>query len=118
MTWAAMLLAMSSSNVRRLSAAEVQPLLKSPGFTVVDVREPYEYPVGHLAGSLHIPLGELEERLGEIPAATTPIFICRSGGRSLAACQLAVHAGAAEAVNLEGGLQAWAAEIDSGVEVA
>jgi len=104
--------------LHRLSPAEVRPLLQRSNFTVVDVREPYEYEAGHLANSLHIPLGELPQRFAEIPADTVPIFICRVGGRSLAACEFALQAGAKEAVNLEGGLRAWAAEIDSSLEVA
>jgi adenylyltransferase/sulfurtransferase len=109
---------MPSANLRRLSPAEVQPLLEQPGFSVVDVREPYEFEAGHLPDSIHIPLGELPQRLEEIPSGTTPIFICRVGGRSLAACQIAFSAGATEAINLEGGLRAWAAEIDPALEVA
>ena len=42
----------------------------------------------------------------------TPIFICRSGGRSLQACEMALAGGRTQAVNLEGGLRAWAAQID------
>lgn len=109
---------MTPSNLRRLSPLEVQALLKDARFTVVDVREPYEFQAGHLAHSLHIPLGELVARLAEIPSTHTPIFICRSGGRSLAACTMALEGGVTEAVNLEGGLRAWAAQIDPSLQVA
>jgi molybdopterin/thiamine biosynthesis adenylyltransferase/rhodanese-related sulfurtransferase len=109
---------MPSPNLRRLPPSAIQPLLQQPGFTLVDVREPYEFEAGHLPNSLHIPLGELALRLAEIPANTTPIFICRGGGRSLAACGLALDEGIGEAINLEGGLRAWAATVDPALEVA
>ena len=108
-------------SIRRLSASEIAEQIgrSSDGAPValIDVREPYEYEGGHLPESVHIPLGTLERRLGEIPRDRPVIFICRSGGRSLKACQLAVGAGIANPVNLEGGLRAWASEIDPSLVV-
>jgi rhodanese-related sulfurtransferase len=46
------------------------------------------------------------------------MFICRSGGRSLAACQMALRAAIAAPANIEGGMMAWAAQIDPSVRVA
>jgi adenylyltransferase/sulfurtransferase len=104
--------------VLRLSASDLHALLQTGTALLVDVREPYEFNAGHLAGSRHIPLGELPRRLAEIPKSAAPVFICRSGGRSLAACSLALEAGIASPANLEGGLQAWAREVDPTLEVA
>src|SRR2546430_16329076 len=70
--------------VRRLTAAALHELLRDAGSPVprlIDVREPYEYQAGHLAGAIHIPLGELPGRLAEVAPAGTAVFICRSGGR-------------------------------------
>jgi len=106
--------------VRRLSASELEELLRASGgtTTLVDVREPYEYEAGHLEGSVHIPLGELPERIGEIAPDSAPVFICRSGGRSLAACEFALRAGIASPANLDGGLQGWARDVDPELTVA
>ena len=98
--------------LRRLAAPEVRELIVRAGqageqVALVDVREDYEYEAGHLEGALHIPLGELARRMGEIPRDTTPVFICHAGGRSFAAAQMALHAGFDSAVNLEGGMVAW-----------
>ena len=82
------------------------------------MREGYEWDAGHLHGSLHIPLGQLPGRLTEIPAGSAPVFICRSGGRSFAACQMALAAGIASPANLEGGLLGWAAQVDPALRVA
>jgi adenylyltransferase/sulfurtransferase len=109
---------MAANDLLRLSPSEVQPLVGKPGYVIVDVREPYEFDAGHLPGSLHIPLGDLPARYAEIPSGATPVFICRSGGRSLHACAFALQAGASRAVNLEGGLKAWAGQIDPALQVA
>ena len=84
----------------------------------MDVREPREFAVGHIAGSVNIPVADLAARLHEIPANTAPVFLCRSGARSLAACGIALRGGAQEVRNLDGGLLAWAAEVDPSLVVA
>ncbi len=104
--------------VRRLSANDLRALLQANTALLVDVREPHEFAAGHLAGARHIPLGELPRRLAEIPKDAAPVFICRSGGRSLAACSMALAAGIASPANLDGGLQAWAREVDPSLQVA
>jgi sulfur-carrier protein adenylyltransferase/sulfurtransferase len=73
---------------------------------LVDVREPYEWAAGRLPGSVHIPLGSLQQRVGEIPADVTPVFICAVGGRSMAACRFLASQGR-DAVNLAGGVVGW-----------
>ncbi|HEV2286235.1 MAG TPA: rhodanese-like domain-containing protein, partial [Steroidobacteraceae bacterium] len=85
---------------------------------LIDVREPYEFEVSHLEGARNIPLGELPQRLAEIPRDGAPVFICRSGGRSLRACKLALAAGVASPANLEGGMLGWAAQLEPGLPVA
>ncbi len=111
----------ATAGVRRLTAAALSELLHeagSPAPRLVDVREPYEYQAGHLADAINIPLGQLPGRLAEVAPATTAVFICRSGGRSLAACQMALAAGMPAPVNLEGGMLAWAAQVDPAIQVA
>ena len=90
-----------------------------PGTLVlIDVREPQEYAIAHLPGSINIPLGQLALRLAEVPAAESVVFVCRSGGRSQAASRRAAAAGHSGAVDLNGGLLAWADVIDPGFTVA
>ena len=108
------------AGLRHLSATALDALLKDRSVAaprLIDVREPHEFNAGHLAGAVNIPLGQLGGRLAEIAPAEAPVFICRSGGRSLAACQLALAAGVPSPVNLEGGMRAWAAQVDPGVRV-
>ncbi|MBV8342049.1 MAG: molybdopterin-synthase adenylyltransferase MoeB, partial [Gammaproteobacteria bacterium] len=110
--------AQTAEGVRRLSAQGLQELLqRGEKPLLVDVREDVEFAAGHLEGALHIPLGQLAQRLGEIAAEAEPVFICRSGGRSMAACQMALRANIRSPANLEGGMLAWAASIDPSVKV-
>jgi sulfur-carrier protein adenylyltransferase/sulfurtransferase len=110
------------SSVRRLTARALRDELASDragaGLVLIDVREPREFNTRHLEGACNIPLGELARRLGELSDGRTPVFMCRSGRRSLTACALAVRAGIEAPAHLEGGLLAWAAELDPAFEVA
>jgi adenylyltransferase/sulfurtransferase len=106
------------ARVRRISPVELHALLDAGPRLVIDVREPREFAVGHLPGAVNIPLGALRARLGEIPAGIEPVFVCRSGGRSLRACSLALDGGLSSASNLEGGMLAWAATVDPDCVVA
>ena len=73
---------------------------------LVDVREDDEWLAGHIEGAQHIPLGELGERLGELPTGRSIVAVCRSGGRSGAAVRGLKQLGY-DAENLDGGVTAW-----------
>ncbi|MBV8784402.1 MAG: molybdopterin-synthase adenylyltransferase MoeB [Gammaproteobacteria bacterium] len=109
----------ASADIRRLSATELKELLRAlpAAPPLIDVRQPYEYEAGHLAGSVNIPLDQLPQRIGGLRGQGAPVFICRSGGRSLAACQMALAAQLDSPANLEGGLMAWAAQVDPTLQV-
>jgi adenylyltransferase/sulfurtransferase len=80
--------------------------------TLVDVREPWEYDIAHIAGSKLIPLGELEERLTELPREGILVVQCHSGVRSEEGARLLQQAGFANVYNLEGGIEAWSRDVD------
>ena len=73
---------------------------------LLDVREPDEWQAGHIAGSQHIPLGELRGRLGEVPKDKPILAVCRHGNRSEAAAR-GLRALGFTVENLEGGVTAW-----------
>jgi sulfur dioxygenase len=79
---------------------------------VLDVREPDEFtgPLGHVAGAVMIPLGELAERTGELSPDLPIVAVCRAGGRSAQAIVLLQQAGFKEIANLAGGMLRWRAE--------
>lgn len=76
------------------------------GTPVVDVRQPQEYADGHVPGAPLIPLDTLPERVGEVPAGSEVLIICRSGARSLRAAEFLRSQGI-DAVNIAGGTMAW-----------
>ena len=114
---------MPPDKAARLKPQQLRTLLEGPGpavaaVAIVDVREPREFSAGHLRGAVNIPLADLSQRLREIPPHASVVFVCRSGNRSRAACELAARAGRAELADLEGGMLAWAATIDPAMTVA
>ena len=78
------------------------------GAFLLDVREPDEWTAGHAPGATHVPLGELNARVDELPKDRPIVAVCRVGGRSGKATEALVNAGY-DAVNLDGGMQAWEA---------
>jgi DMSO/TMAO reductase YedYZ molybdopterin-dependent catalytic subunit len=82
--------------------------LVDAGALLLDVREPGEWADGHAHGAIFIPMGRVQARRGELPTGRRIVVVCRSGGRS-AAITDALRAHAYDAVNLTGGMCAWAA---------
>ncbi len=75
------------------------------------MREPHEYQISRIAGSTLIPLGQLPNRLAEIPRDQEIIVQCKSGQRSARAVTLLKENGI-EAKNLKGGILAWIDKVD------
>ena len=86
--------------LRRRLADEPAPFL-------LDVREPWEYREGHVPGAQLIPLGELEQRVNEVPRDRPILAICHSGQRSLAAAGYLQQLGYPSVTNVDGGTAAW-----------
>lgn len=77
--------------------------------TVLDVREPDEVgqDAARIHGSVHVPLGTLRQRLGEVPADRPVVAVCRSGRRSAQATVILRDAGRDAVANLAGGMLRW-----------
>jgi len=78
---------------------------------VLDVREPNEYQICNLGGTL-IPLNELPKRVGELDASKEIVVHCKMGGRSAKAVDYLKQQGFTNVHNLVGGINAWAERID------
>ena len=98
-----------------VSPAELRLLLEDGGATrplvLIDVREPFEFLAGHFAGARNIPMGQFEQRLGELSPRDRNVFVCRIGERSAKALALAQAAGHDAATHLQGGMVAWVREL-------
>jgi rhodanese-related sulfurtransferase len=78
------------------------------GAVVLDVREDDEWVAGHIDGATHIPMGDVPARLDELPEGDPLYVTCRGGGRS-ARVTAWLNQNGYDAVNLSGGMLAWAA---------
>lgn len=100
------------NQVRQLDAAQLRLLRDaSPGAVIVDVREPEEYrgELGHIAGSIPMPLKDLPARADELSAHKERqiIVVCRAGVRSTTAAAILTGLGFERVSNLKGGMLEW-----------
>ena len=80
---------------------------------LLDVREDWETALAPVpADHLHIPMGQIADRLGELNAAQETVVICRSGGRSLEVARFLSTQGFGSVYNLVGGILAWSRDLD------
>jgi rhodanese-related sulfurtransferase len=83
---------------------------------IVDVREPNEYQYARLPNSIHIPLGQIINRMSEIDATRDTVVHCKMGGRSAKAIEVLKRAGfTGQLTNLKGGITAWSNDVDPSV---
>lgn len=75
----------------------------------LDVREPYEWEGGHVEGSTHIPIGQIQARFEELERDRPIVVVCQVGQRSALVADF-LRAQGYDAHNLEGGLERWAAD--------
>lgn len=92
---------------REVGIAQVAEALATESHIVLDVRERYEWDEGHIPGAMHIPLGELPLRVGELPGDRPIYTVCHLGVRSLQAIDILENAGYRGAMSLAGGMDAW-----------
>jgi len=86
--------------------------------TLIDVREAWETKLEPVpAAHLHIPMGQIPDRVGELDPAQETVVICRSGGRSLQVANYLERRGFANVRNLAGGILAWSREVDPSIPV-
>lgn len=79
---------------------------------MVDVREPWEFELCRIDGSLSIPLRDIARRSGELPPERPVVLVCHHGARSQQAAMLLEGAGFTQVHNLAGGIESWAVNVD------
>jgi hydroxyacylglutathione hydrolase len=116
--WAAAGRPTAGGDIQDVSPRELYQLLQDGNGSrpaVVDVREPWEYAQGHVAGARLIPLGELAKRVQELDQARPVATICASGSRSQIAASLLAQRGFAKVYNVQNGMYGWQR---AGLEIA
>lgn len=81
--------------------------LKREELFVLDVREKDEYAEGHIPGAVNIYVGELENRLAEVPSDRSVVSVCSTGNRAGLGASILVRGGFKKVYNLIGGMTAW-----------
>jgi len=89
----------------RLAQSGTQPIL-------LDVREGWELNICALPGALHIPMGQIPTRTGELDPEQEMVVVCHHGVRSMRVAYFLASRGFSKLYNLQGGVNAWAREID------
>jgi rhodanese-related sulfurtransferase len=91
-----------------LSETDSDPLL-------LDVREPWEFQLCHIDGSQLIPMGQIPASLGSLDPGRETVVICHHGIRSRQVAMFLNYQGFANVINLAGGVDAWARDVDRGM---
>lgn len=98
--------------VPTITVEQLKEKMAKGGVVVVDVREPHELDICRLPGTLHIPMGQVPERLKELDPKAEILVHCRSGGRSGKIVEYLQTQGYKNVFNVAGGILAWAERID------
>ncbi|MFC8380604.1 adenylyltransferase/sulfurtransferase MoeZ [Nocardia sp. NPDC056952] len=102
-----------------ITAAELKDLLDADKVELIDVREPVEWDIVHIAGATLIPKDRIlsGEALSELPQNKPIVLHCKTGIRSAEALAALKRAGFADATHLQGGVVAWAKQVDPSLPV-
>jgi len=95
-----------------ISVAQLAAQLQNEKPLLLDVREPWEYEICHIDGSINIPMGHIPQQLAQLQGVTEIVVICHHGIRSQNVIQFLQQQSINGLVNLDGGVDAWAREVD------
>lgn len=100
--------------MRTMTAQQLHAYLQSTDAwpVLLDVREPQEYAHCRIEGSINIPMNSITARLGELEPEQEIITLCHHGMRSAAIADFLIGRGFVNVTNLQGGIDAWAVQID------
>jgi rhodanese-related sulfurtransferase len=114
------------ASVKHVSVQELFQMFENKKhFLLLDVRDAWELDEANLektlkqfaTSSIHIPVRQLESRIGEVPADTTVVCLCHHGGRSKQAALMLEYAGFPDVYNVVGGIHEWAQKVDTTVPI-
>ena len=107
---------MPADQVLHIQPSELQRRLeKGDDICLIDVREEWEHSLASIAGSEHIPLNELADRIQEIMFEEEIAVYCHHGERAFLGAQILIESGFKKVFHLTGGIDAWSQVVDPGV---
>lgn len=101
--------------MKQLTPAQLSEWLSDPQRAkpvMLDVREPWEFQLNHINGSLHIPMSSIPARLQDLDPATEIVVICHHGARSYQTARFLELRGYGKLYNLDSGVDGWARTVD------
>ncbi len=105
--------AAAGKSATEISALELKARLdRGDKLVIVDVREPHEYQINRIPGSVLIPLGEIPRRYAELDQDAELVMQCKMGGRSAKAADYLRTVGFKKVLNLTGGILDWVDKVD------
>lgn len=96
-------------DIREITSEQLEQEIENNRYKIIDVREDEEVQQGMIPTAIHIPLGELPERLDELSKDDEYVLVCRSGARSYNASLFLADQGY-NVINLKGGMLDWKGE--------
>jgi rhodanese-related sulfurtransferase len=106
-----------SITMRVMLAAQLADYLRSESPVLIDVREPWEFDICHIDNSINIPMGQIPQSLQQFENDSEFVLICHHGVRSMRVIQFLQAQSIENLINLEGGVDAWAREVDPSMPV-
>lgn len=105
--------------MRQMTAPELNDYLATadPPPLLLDVREPWEFEHCHIEGSRLLPMGQIPSHRDELDPQAEIVVICHHGVRSQQVAGFLERAGFPHVINLRGGVDAWAREVDVNMPV-
>ena len=99
-----------------IGVAAARDLLATGDATLLDVREPHEHAICQVPGSRLLPMREVPAALHQLPRDRPLLVLCHHGARSQRVTQFLRAHGFARAINVRGGIEAWAVELDPSLQ--
>ncbi|MEJ7811544.1 MAG: molybdopterin-synthase adenylyltransferase MoeB [Gemmatimonadaceae bacterium] len=104
-----------ASGVSECSPAELAEAMRRGGVEVIDVREPHEWEIAHIAGARLVPLRALEGAVATLPRDRPIVVYCKTGARGTTAVHTLARAGVERVSNLAGGITRWSDDVDPSI---
>jgi rhodanese-related sulfurtransferase len=102
--------------IKSISVRELSDHINSGAeIHIIDIREDFEWEICRIEGTKNIPMSRLIESIEQIPNNESTVIMCHHGVRSLNVIHYLETKGYDKLINLEGGIHAWALEVDRGM---
>jgi len=106
----------AAGEVREIEPSQLaERIARGDELEIIDVREPYEWQIGHIPGARLVPLARIPQEIQGLDKKRTIILYCKVGARSMHAARQLANAGASDVRNLSGGIIRWIDDVDPGM---